>query len=34
MVARTHPSCAPEFRRQIVDLVSAGRDPVSLSRTF
>ncbi len=34
MVARTHPPYSPEFRRQIVELVRAGRDPVSLSREF
>ena len=34
MVARTHLPYAPEFRRQIVELVRAGRDPVSLSREF
>ena len=34
MVARTHSPYAPEFRRQIVELVRAGRDPVSLSREF
>lgn len=31
MVARTHPPYAPEFRRQMAELVRAGREPVSLS---
>lgn len=31
---KTHPPDAPEFRRQIVDLVRAGRDPVDLAREF
>lgn len=30
----TRPPHAPEFRRQIVDLVRAGRDPVDLAREF
>lgn len=30
----TRPPYAPEFRRQIVDLVRAGRDPASLSKEF
>ncbi len=34
MVARTHPPYAPEFRRQMVELVRAGRDPESLAREF
>jgi len=31
---KTHPPCLPEFRRQIVDLVRAGRDPADLAREF
>ena len=34
MVAKTHAAYAPEFRRQMVDLVRAGRDPVSLAQEF
>jgi transposase len=34
MVARTHPPYAPEFRRQMVELIRAGRDPESLAREF
>ncbi len=34
MVARTHPPYAPEFRRQMVELVRAGRGPESLAREF
>jgi transposase len=34
MVARTHAPYAPEFRRQMVELVRAGRDPESLAREF
>lgn len=34
MVARTRPPYAPEFRRQMVELVRAGRDPESLAREF
>ena len=34
MVARTHAAYAPEFRRQMVELVRAGRDPASLAREF
>jgi len=30
----TRPPYAPEFRRQIVDLVRAGRDPADLAREF
>jgi len=30
----TCPPYAPEFRRQIVDLVRAGRDPADLARAF
>ncbi len=31
---KTRPPYAPEFRRQIVELVRAGRDPTELSREF
>ena len=31
---RTRPPYAPEFRRQIVELVRAGRTPEELSREF
>ena len=31
---RTHPPYSPEFRRQMVDLVRAGRDPDDLAREF
>ena len=31
---KTHPPYAPEFRRQIVDLVRAGRSPADLAREF
>ena len=31
---KTRPPYAPEFRRQMVELVRAGRDPVDLSREF
>lgn len=31
---KTHPAYAPEFRRQMVELVRAGRDPVDLAREF
>jgi transposase len=30
----TGPPCSPEFRRQMVDLVRAGRSPDELSREF
>jgi len=33
-MAKTHPPYAPEFRRQMVELVRAGRDPTDLSREF
>jgi transposase len=33
-MAKTHPPCAPEFRRQMVELVRAGRDLVDLAREF
>jgi transposase InsO family protein len=31
---KTRPPYAPEFRRQIVELVRAGRDPTDLAREF
>ncbi len=31
---KTHPAYAPEFRRQMVELVRAGRTPDELSREF
>ena len=31
---RTRPPYSPEFRRQMVDLVHAGRDPADLAREF
>jgi transposase len=31
---KTRPPYAPEFRRQMVDLVRAGRDPTDLAREF
>ena len=31
---RTRPPYSPEFRRQMVDLVRAGRDPTDLAREF
>jgi transposase len=31
---KTHPAYAPEFRRQMVELVRAGRDPAESSREF
>ena len=31
---RTRPPYSPEFRRQMVDLVRAGRDPADLAREF
>ena len=33
-MARTRPPYAPEFRRQIVELVRAGRTAEELSREF
>ena len=33
-MAKTHPPDAPEFRRQMVELVGAGRDPADLAREF
>jgi transposase len=31
---KTHPAYAPECRRQMVELVRAGRDPADLAREF
>jgi transposase len=31
---KTHAAYAPEFRRQMVELVRAGRDPADLAREF
>lgn len=31
---KTHPAYAPALRRQIVELVRAGRDPAELAREF
>jgi len=33
-MARTRPPYSPEFRRQMVDLVRAGRNPDDLAREF
>ena len=33
-MAKTRPPYSPEFRRQIVDLVRAGRDPDDFAREF
>ncbi len=33
-MAKTRPPYAPEFRRQMVELVRAGRDPDDLAREF
>ena len=33
-MARTRPPYSPEFRRQMVGLVRAGRDPDALAREF
>lgn len=33
-MAKTRPPYAPEFRRQIVELVRAGRNPADLAREF
>jgi transposase len=33
-MAKTHIPYAPEFRRQMVELVRAGRDPADLAREF
>lgn len=33
-MAKTHPPYAPEFRRQLIELVRAGRDPADLAREF
>src|SRR5919199_1235599 len=31
---KTRPPYAPEFRRQMIELVRAGRDPADLAREF
>ena len=31
---KTRPPYAPEFRRQLIELVRAGRDPADLAREF
>jgi transposase len=33
-MAKKHPRYAPEFRRQMIDLVRAGRSPEELAREF
>jgi transposase-like protein len=33
-MSKTRPPYSPEFRRQMVDLVRAGRDPEELAREF
>jgi transposase len=33
-MAKTRPPYSPEFRRQMVELVCAGRDPDDLAREF
>ena len=33
-MAKTHPPYSPEFRRQMIELVRAGRDPADLAREF
>ena len=33
-MARKHPPYAPEFRRQMVELVRAGRTPEELAKEF
>ena len=32
LMPKTHPPYTPEFRRQMVDLVRAGRSPDELAR--
>ncbi len=34
LMSKTHPPYSPEFRRQMVDLVRAGRSPEDLAREF
>ena len=34
IMPRSHPAYSPEFRRQMVDLVRAGRSPDDLAREF
>ena len=33
-MAKKHPRYAPEFRRQMIDLVRAGRNPEELAKEF
>ena len=33
-MARKHPPYAPEFRRQMIELVRSGRSPESLAKEF
>ncbi len=33
-MAKTHPPYTPEFRRQMVNLIRAGRSPDELAREF
>ena len=33
-MAKTHPAYTPEFRRQIIELVRAGRSPDELAKEF
>ena len=33
-MARKHPPYAPEFRRQMIELVRAGRTPEELAKEF
>jgi transposase len=33
-MAKTRPPYSPEFRRQMIELVRAGRDPTDLAREF
>lgn len=33
-IRRTRPPYSPEFRRQMSDLIHAGRDPADLAREF
>jgi transposase len=34
IMPKTRPAYSPEFRRQMVELVRAGRDPTDLAREF
>jgi transposase len=33
-MSKTHSPYTPEFRRQMIELVRAGRDPTDLAREF